>query len=148
MVGPNATVKLITPDNPSPTAPNTPGVGGCPIIQLFGACLFSYMVVDPWWNPPAQNGIGDGCKSGGSSSNVTVSAGGTSGVRMTYPAGDTFQVLVSDVQVPEPGVTPVIFATAIGWFAAADCKFTNSPRPPPDNFQVDLGLPEVVGWYY
>jgi hypothetical protein len=118
-----------------------------------GYYRIQFRLADPWYNTIAQNGDGDGCavqdaagfgKPGDPPVLTQVVGGRGSGIKFTYPAGETYEVILVDARDPKTPpaqqiqrrVPPLRYSVPI------ICEFTASPI---DGFISRIGVGTVTG---
>lgn len=113
---PRPAVRTISPANPDSIA--VPHLGTSPLV--------SFLLSDPWFNAPAQNGNSDGCEIGVSSLLSTVpDQPGFKGVTFTYAAPLVVAFYLKDAH---PDSAPSFPPPGNSWTLSIGCRFTASPR--------------------
>ncbi|MBF5041381.1 hypothetical protein FGE12_03205 [Aggregicoccus sp. 17bor-14] len=134
------------PDDRDRDPANTPTVrqvspaAGAIALGHFGRQKVVILIDDPWFNPPAQNGEGDGCAS--TDSVVRVTSETLFGMRFTYAPAAPLVYRVEDVHDPASNPQPAPFPSAVAWETTPRCSFTASDK---DGHVVSVFAPRVFG---
>jgi hypothetical protein len=127
-----------------------------PIVPHFGSAPVSFIMSDPWFNSPAQNGGSDGCSVYNGDSKKLVepdsSSFGPQGIVFTYPSFTIGSVNLVDVHDPEKSDPPDYpwdsplrnpnFPGGLGFVVGVSCQYTATPE---QGYITRLVIPAISG---
>jgi hypothetical protein len=102
---------------------------GSPCAQAAAVSPVVY-IADPWFNAPARHGTADGCTLAAADPNspVRMSVSSDAGPVLTYGAGQSVSLTVSDARDPQaPPTTVPVRSPPVAFQRELTCDFTASP---------------------